>query len=225
VETQNKIITIDGPAGAGKSTVAKALARTLGWTYLDTGALYRAVAVAAVRAGVEAADGPVLRQVLAKLDLKIAPGPDTMRVFLGEEEITGEIRQPHISALASDFSALAPVREALFGLQRRFGRQGQIVAEGRDMGTVVFPEAHVKFYLTATNDERARRRFEELQARNEAVSREQVLDDLIKRDEADSHRALSPLRPAEGAIVVDTTDMNIDQAVARLIEIVREKRN
>lgn len=217
------VITIDGPAGAGKSTLAKALARSLGWTYLDTGAMYRAVGFAAHRDGVDVADEAAMATVVANLDLSVAPGDGAMRVFLGPREITGEIRRPHISKLASDASRLRVVREAMKDLQQAIGRKGRVVAEGRDMGTVVFPGAGLKFFLQATLDERARRRFVELQDAGEKISQEKVRQDMAARDDADSTRALAPLKPAENAILVDSTALTIQEVLNVMISELLKK--
>ncbi|MDY6852624.1 MAG: (d)CMP kinase, partial [Thermodesulfobacteriota bacterium] len=177
MESGRRIITIDGPAGAGKSTVARALANRLGWTYLDTGAMYRAVGLAAFEDGADVSDEKAMTRLMAGLDLKVAASPETTRVYLAGREVTSEIRQPHISGLASAASALGVVRRAMVDLQRRLGAAGEIVAEGRDMGTVVFPRAEIKFFIDASLEERARRRFEELQASDKALSLVQVTRD------------------------------------------------
>jgi cytidylate kinase len=223
VTEEQLVITIDGPAGAGKSTIAKALARRLGWTYLDTGAMYRAVGFAAHRDGVDVADEPAMEKVVANLDLSVAPGDGTMRVFLGSREITGEIRRPHISKLASDASKLRVVREAMKELQQAIGRKGRVVAEGRDMGTVVFPEAGIKYFLQASLDERARRRFVEMEEAGEHVSLEEVRQDMAARDDADSSRSLAPLRPAEDSILVDSTALTIQEVLEDMITGICQK--
>ncbi|MEW5724572.1 MAG: (d)CMP kinase [Thermodesulfobacteriota bacterium] len=218
-----RIVTIDGPSGAGKSTLARLLAASLGWTYLDTGAMYRAVALLVHEAGVEASDETALASLLEGLELEVAPGDGVMRVFLSGREVTSLIREPHISSLASKVSALGVVRRAMVKLQRRLGRAGEIVAEGRDMGTVVFPGAAVKFFLAADSAERSRRRFNELRVMGREVTFEQVAGDLAARDRDDSSRDLAPLRPAEDALTVDTTNLGIDEVLARLLEVVVER--
>ncbi|MBW2092964.1 MAG: (d)CMP kinase [Deltaproteobacteria bacterium] len=223
MKSEERIITIDGPAGAGKSTMARGLAERLNWTYLDTGAMYRAVAVAVDEAGKDVNDESGFSDILAKLDLRIMPGPRTTRIFLGGQEITDKIREPRVSALASAVSAQASVRRAMVDLQRKIGETGCVVAEGRDMGTVVFPGAGVKFFLKASSQERARRRFKELRHQGEDVSLEQVNQDMIDRDRADSSRALSPLRPAEDAIIIDSTGLAVNEVQNRMIQIVRQK--
>lgn len=217
------IITIDGPAGAGKSTLARSMARHLGWTYLDTGAMYRAVGLAAFEAGVDVTDSESMTRIMTDLDLRVAPGPDATRVFLGEREITSEIRQPHISGLASAASALGVVRQAMLHLQRRLGENGRIVAEGRDMGTVVFPDAGIKFFLDASLQERAHRRYLELLGLGEAVTLDAVTSDMQRRDAADSSRALAPLKPAPDAVHLDSTAMTIPEVLETMLGVVRAR--
>ncbi len=218
-----KIITIDGPAGAGKSTLARRLAEKLNWTYLDTGAMYRAVGLSASEKGVDVNDEDGLSEVLRALELRVAPGEDTTRVFLGEREVTDEIRQPHVSALASAVSARKVVREAMLSIQRGIGLQGEVVAEGRDMGTVVFPEAEFKFFLDASLEERSRRRFEELLAMGKNVNQDEVREDMRSRDQADSTRALAPLKPASDAVVLDTTLLGVEQVLSVMLSLIQEK--
>ncbi len=203
--------------------MARALAEQLHWLYLDTGAMYRAVAVAVEKAGKDVADDSGLSEVLAKLDLRVMPGLRKTRIFLGEQEVTEKIREPRISALASTVSAKASVRSAMVEQQKKIGEKGRIVAEGRDMGTVVFPEAGVKFFLKASPRERARRRFEELRQKGKEISLEQVSQDMIARDQADSSRELSPLRPAENAVIIDSTGLTIEEVQERMLKIIHQK--
>jgi len=223
MEPGKRIITIDGPAGAGKSTAARALATRLGWTYLDTGAMYRAVGLAALEEGADVSDEEAMTRLVAGLDLRVATAPETTRVYLAGREVTSEIRQPHISGLASAASALGVVRRAMVDLQRRLGAAGKVVAEGRDMGTVVFPQAGIKFFLDASLEERARRRFEELQASDKAPSLAQVTREISRRDEADSSRALAPLRPAEDAVLLDSTRLSQKDVLARMLEVIKKE--
>ena len=206
------LITIDGPAGAGKTTVSRLLAGRLGYRYIDTGALYRGVAVAARRRTVDPQDDAALGRLLEGIDLNFLPGEGGQRLTAGGEDITEDIRTPEISMLASTVSARPAVRAYLLKVQRELGRQKGAVFEGRDMGTVVFPGADVKFFLSASEAARARRRFAEIQAKTGA-SLEEVERDMRRRDEQDRTRTLAPLTPAADAIRIDSTVLGIDQVV------------
>jgi cytidylate kinase len=218
------IIAIDGPAGAGKSTVARKLARRLGYAMVDTGAIYRAVALAAQRAGIAWDDDAGLARLLDPPGLPIAFGENDA-VFLGGEDISAAIRTPEMSRGASVVSARPVVRERLLDLQRTLGRAAQrgAVLEGRDIGTVVFPDATVKFFLTAADEARARRRHAELAGKGHEVELSNVLEDQRRRDRNDTERAIAPLKPAADAIVVDTTGLDLDQVVERCFRAVRER--
>ncbi len=209
------VVVIDGPAGAGKSTVAKKLAVRLGYAFLDTGAIYRAVALAARERGLDWGHGSAVGRVAQKLDLVFAPQGE---VLLEGRDVTKEIRMPEISEGASRVSAHPEVRAALLDLQRRLGARGGVVAEGRDLGTVVFPQAEAKFFLTAGPEERARRRAREL-----GTDPETVLAEMKVRDARDSSRAVAPLRKAEDAIEVDSEGLTADEVVDRMAALVRAR--
>lgn len=208
------IIAIDGPSGAGKSTLAKELSKRLGYLQIDTGAMYRAMAWLARERGLNLADADAVAAFCATADVELQPANGTSHVFVGGREITDEIRTPEISMLTSRISALRPVREAMTRLQRRMGAAGGVVLEGRDIGTVVFPDAELKFYLSASADERGRRRFLELQAKGEQVTLADTIADVVRRDEQDAGRDLAPLRRADDAREIDSTGMSIAEVVA-----------
>ena len=227
------IIAIDGPAGAGKSTVARRIAASLGLTYLDTGAMYRALAWKALRADCDLTDADQLAQLAKKVTVRFSPlDPDLQQQVWLEtdrecEEVTMAIRTPEISSLTSAISAFPAVRKVIVGLQRRLGEadvQG-VVLEGRDIGTVVFPDATLKVFLTAGPEERARRRFQELQARGMQVNFNQVLADQCARDARDSERFDSPLAAADEAILLNTDAMTIDDVVQSILTMARAKRS
>jgi len=220
------IVAIDGPAGAGKSTVARELARRLGFTIVDTGAIYRAVALAAQRAGIGWEDDAALARLLdGGLEISFAPAGDGQRVLLHGEDVTAAIRTPEISRGASVVSARPVVRQKLLGLQRQLGRGAErgAVLEGRDIGTVVFPDADVKFFLTANDEARAARRHAELLDKGLPVPLGEVLADQRRRDKDDSERAIAPLKPAPDAVVIDTTGMDPGEVVERCYRLARER--
>ncbi|MBU4275956.1 MAG: (d)CMP kinase [Proteobacteria bacterium] len=218
------VVTVDGPAGSGKSSASRLLARKLGFAFLDTGALYRAIALAAQWDDMQDQGEDKLAAWLRKVPLEAISQDGSFLVLLGGQEVEPYIRNEAISQLASRLSALAPVREHLLGLQRAAGRDGDLVAEGRDMGTVVFPHAEAKFFLTAGEQERARRRWLELNQSGQQADMADVLADLRQRDLRDSERSLSPLRPAEDAVVLDTTPLSLAEVVDTLAKKVRERR-
>jgi CMP/dCMP kinase len=217
------VVAIDGPAGAGKSTVARALAQRLGYTFLDSGALYRAGAWAARRRGIAWSDGHGLGQLIHDLDIRFDGGADASHISVDGEDVTNEIRRPEISEGASQVSAFSEVRQGLLALQRRIGANRRVVAEGRDMGTVVFPDARAKFFLTAPIEERARRRALELAESGRPQDFGVVLAEMRLRDQRDSTRAVAPLRRAEDAIEIDTGGLQPDEVVSRMAAVVRKR--
>ena len=217
------IVAIDGPAGAGKSTAARLLAARLGYALLDTGAIYRAMALRARQQGISWDDGPGVAALADGLDLSFQMDGDVNRVLANGQDLTASIRTPEISDGASRVSALPEVRAALLGLQRRIGAAGGVVVEGRDIGTVVFPDAEAKFFLTASADERARRRMAELQAGDRPADLAQTKTELLARDERDSSRATAPLRRAEDAVEIDSSALGPAQVVDAMAQIVRAR--
>ena len=213
------VITIDGPAGAGKSTVSKALAAKLSYLYLDTGAFYRAFAYKAKKEGI-LHDDEGLSRMGGNISIRMQHKDGRLSVFVGGEEVTDKIRTQEISLLASTLSARPCVRQALLSLQREAGAKGGIVAEGRDMGTVVFPGADYKFYLDAAVAERAKRRYKEVIVCDDKVDYEQIEKDIIVRDKQDKERAIAPLKPAETAVIIDSTDMTVDEVVDKITELI-----
>ena len=216
-------IAIDGPSGAGKSTVGGALAKRLGYLYIDTGAMYRAVALRAKERGVATDDEEVLYRWASSLLITFVKMGEETRVLCDGEDITEGIRSPGISRLASDISKRKGVRDALVQLQREMGRGGGVVLEGRDIGTVVFPDADVKFYLDADTEERARRRFNELVEKGVRVDFEETLEEVRQRDHNDMSRVLSPLRKAEDAVVIDSTGQSVEEIVEEMVHVVEER--
>jgi len=214
------VVTIDGPAGAGKSTVAKQLARRLGYRLLDTGAIYRAVALTAQRRGIAWTDADACAEVARALDIRFEFVGDKNHVFVGGEDVSAAIRTPENSQGASQVSAHPPVRAALLDLQRRLGAGGGVVVEGRDTGTVVFPTAQAKFFLTATEEERARRRVAELGAGSDY---EKTLAEIRVRDSRDASRDVAPMKPAEDAVLVDSSTQTIEQVVENLARVVEAR--
>lgn len=218
------IIAIDGPSGAGKSTITRLLAKRLGFLHIDTGAMFRAVALMAERAGVDPGDQDGLKALCADLSLSLEGENDHCRVLANGEDVTAAIRTPEISLLTSKISAVGAVRSFLLELQREMGRTGQVILEGRDIGTVVFPGAQVKFFLSASAEERGMRRYRELAAKGEPVSLEQTISEVRQRDEADRQRTIAPLRRAEDAIEIDSSLLSIEEVVERMERIIEERR-
>lgn len=217
------VIAVDGPSGAGKSTISRALSKRLGYLEIDTGAMYRAMAWLARQSGVDLTDSQQVQTFSrqAEIDLQLDNGA-TLVVANGQD-ITAEIRSPEISMLTSKISALAPVREAMMILQRRMGVKGGVILDGRDIGTVVFPDAELKFFLSASAEERGRRRFLELQAKGVQTDLATTIDEVVQRDRQDSERELAPLRQADDAIPIDSTGLTIEQVVTHMETIFREQ--
>lgn len=217
------VVTIDGPAGAGKTTVSRQLALCLGYRYIDTGALYRAVAMALDHAGVAADDDPAISRLLKSVNVDLMAAGDDLRLMLNGQDITDKIRTPEITMLASAASARLPVRKFLLEIQRDMASAKRVVLEGRDMGTVVLPDADIKFFLDAAPGTRARRRHRELQMRqgDAAPDLDQVEADMRQRDHNDSHRDLAPLKPAADAIIIDSTSHSVDQVVETMVAHIR----
>lgn len=219
------IVAIDGPAGAGKSTVSKLLAKRLGFALVDTGAIYRTVALAATRQGIALDDDAALGELLPALEIRFELAGDENRVSLGGEDVSSAIRTPEMSKAASAVSARPVVRDGLLELQRRLARAAPkgAVLEGRDIGTVVFPDAQAKFFLTAASRQRAERRFKELLAKGQTTTLEQVLAEQGQRDRDDSMREVAPLRAAQDAVVLDSTDLGLEQVVSRMESEIRAR--
>jgi len=219
------IIAIDGPSGAGKSTLGRMIARELNLLYIDTGAMYRAVALAIIEAGLSSRDIPGVVRVAESAQINLAGDPDSLQVTLDGRDITDKLRTEEVSHAASVISVIPEVRRALVTRQRELGRHsGGVVLDGRDIGTVVFPEADIKFFLTAAPEERAARRYEEDRLRERDLTFEETLADINTRDQRDSTRADSPLAIAEDGVVIDSTELPIEAVFERMMEIIRERQ-
>ena len=217
-------VAIDGPAGAGKSTMARRAAKDLGFVYVDTGAIYRTVGYHMDFYGIGPRDTDGVTRLIGDVNIEIRyDGQGVQHMILNGRDVTDEIRTPEMSEIASAISAQKVVRDYLLEMQRELARKHHVIMDGRDIGTVVLPKADVKIFLTASPEIRARRRFEELRARGETASFEKVLDDLKKRDERDSTRKLAPRRPAKDAVLLDTSELDVEQSAAAIESIVKEK--
>ena len=216
------IVTIDGPSGVGKSTVSQLLAERLKYRYIDTGALYRIAALKVKRESIDPENEEDLSLILGSLDVSFDQKNGELKVFLEGKDVTEEIRTPEMSLLASKVSSKKVVRDALLGIQRKLGNGGGIVVEGRDMGTVVFPEAEVKFFLDASLKTRGERRFKQYREKGKVFDINQIIREIEKRDLDDTKRALSPLKPADGAIVIDSTKIGIEEVVGEMLKVVQQ---
>ncbi|NBB93111.1 MAG: (d)CMP kinase [Gammaproteobacteria bacterium] len=229
-ENKAPVLTIDGPSGAGKGAVSAVVAERLGWHLLDSGAVYRAVALAAIDREVDPGDDDALTRLCADLDLTFEPGADGISVVLDGRPVDERLRSEAVSIMASKVASRPPVRRALLGLQRSFRQPPGLVADGRDMGTVVFEDAPVKVFLDASVEVRARRRHKQLKEKGESVKFSRLFRDLAERDRRDRDRAVSPTVPAADAVVIDSTELTLDEVVGRLLDLVearlgREKEN
>lgn len=217
-------VAIDGPSGAGKSTLAKMIAEKLGFLYVDTGAIYRTVGLYAQRNGVDPRNEAAVTDLLDSIRIEMSHGADGLQhMYLNGEDVTADIRQHAISAYASAVSAIPQVRAFLLEMQRSLARSNHVVMDGRDIGTVVLPDAQVKIFLTAAPEDRARRRYEELVQRGQQADYDTVLKDLIQRDYNDSHRASAPLKQADDAVLLDTSGNSLEQSLELLLKTVKEQ--
>ena len=217
-------VAIDGPAGAGKSTIAKAVAARFGFIYVDTGAIYRTVGLAVRRAEKDPHDEKAVAALLPGLDIRFDHGPDGIqRMFLNGEDVSGLIRSPEMSMYASAVSAIPAVRSFLLDMQRQTARTHKVVMDGRDIGTVVLPQAGLKIFLTASPEARARRRLLELNAKGDPSTFDEVLADMVRRDRQDSTRVAAPLKAAEDAVLVDTSDMTLEESIQHICALVRDR--
>lgn len=217
------VVAIDGPSGAGKSTVSRLLAKRLGYLQIDTGAMYRAAALLMNRAGIDFKNLQAVEDFCNHIEIRLDSADGKQHVFANGHDVTEQIRTPEMSLLTSRISALKPVREAMMRAQREMGRNGGVVLEGRDIGTVVFPDADLKFFLSASPEERGRRRFAELVEKGETVTLESTINDVIQRDEQDTMRDLAPLRQAENAIIIDSSTLDIDEVLDLMEKYAKQK--
>ncbi|MCD6153242.1 MAG: (d)CMP kinase [Syntrophobacterales bacterium] len=218
----NLIITVDGPAGAGKSTVSKILSKKISYIYLDTGALYRAIAYKVAEYEISPDNEDLLSELCKKVTISIESMNGNMKVLIDGEDVTAKIRTERTGLLASKVSAVPAVRETLLSIQRKAGESGGLIAEGRDMGTVVFPYADLKFFINADAEERARRRYRELVEKGRNVNLEDVKRALLDRDQRDTTRNISPLKPSDDSAIIDTTFLNVEEVVEKMLGIIEE---
>ncbi len=216
-------VAIDGPSGAGKSTVARAAAARLGYVYVDTGAMYRAIGLAVCRRGISGEDAAGIAAALPEIEIRLAYQDGAQRVMLNDEDVSDAIRTPEIAHYASKVSAVPEVRQFLLDVQRDMAKKGNILMDGRDIGTVILPDAPVKIFLTASAETRAERRYLELAEKGQQVTRESVLHDIVERDRQDMTRAVAPLRQAEDAVLLDTSEMTLEESIDAVLQIIRKK--
>ena len=217
-------IAIDGPGGAGKSTISKAVSKELGFIYVDTGALYRAIGLYCLRNGIKTDDADKVSSALSDVSVDFTYIDGEQRVMLNGEDVSTDIRLPEVSMAASNVSAIPSVREFLLELQRKIAREKDVLMDGRDIGTVILPDAQLKIFLTASAEVRAKRRFDELTAKGKEVNYDDVLRELIERDYQDSHREIAPLKQADDAVLVDTSDMTFDEVKETIIQLYKERK-
>lgn len=221
---KNYAVAIDGPGGAGKSTIARSVAKQLNILYVDTGAIYRTVGYHVLKRGLQPTDASAVIGILSDTHIEMKYGDDGLqRMYLNGEDVTEKIRLPEMSMYASHVSAIPEVRTFLMEMQRSCARTSSVVMDGRDIGTVVLPDAEVKIFLTADVEERARRRFKELEQRGTPTDYTALLEEMRQRDYQDSHRATAPLKPAEDGVVVDTTNLNFEESCAEILKIIKER--
>lgn len=216
-------IAIDGPSGAGKSTIAKAVSKKLGFIYVDTGALYRSIGLYVLNKGKDTANREEVAALLPEISVKIRYVDGAQHVYLNGKDVSDDIRRPPVSMAASNVSAHPEVREFLLNLQRQFAEENNVVMDGRDIGTVVLPKADIKIFLTASSEERARRRYNELIEKGEQVEFDKIHEEIKQRDYNDSHRAIAPLKQADDAILVDTTECTLEESIDKLETVIRSR--
>ena len=216
-------VAIDGPSGAGKSTVARAAAARLGYVYVDTGAMYRAIGLAVCRRGISGEDAAGIAAALPEIEIRLAYQDGAQRVMLNDEDVSDAIRTPEIAHYASKVSAVPEVRQFLLDVQRDMAKKGNILMDGRDIGTVILPDAPVKIFLTASAEKRAERRYLELCQKDRQLTRESVLHDIVERDRQDMTRAVAPLMQAEDAVLLDTSKMTLEESIDAVLQIIRKK--
>ncbi len=216
-------VAIDGPAGAGKSSVAKVLAKRVHYLYIDTGAMYRAFTWAVLEKGIDIADDKAVRSLVDTIDIRLEPQADLCRVYVGTTEVTDAIRTQRVSSQVSAVAALAIVREKLVKLQQAMAKDGGVILDGRDIGTVVLPDADLKVFLTASVESRARRRYLEVKEKGSSETYEEIAASIAARDDMDSHRAVSPLKKADDAVVVDNSDLNLEETADVILKLMKER--